>query len=855
MASEIENANDPLFIFSFTELFKSQEKKSYLTSMRAMVDRINKNVIFDMTYLDITSTVIDDSTGKPLIKILDYVSRETRFVNYISLLFKDTDLIDADGNYSVDNDGNINLQNSIKNNEYFSNRFDLLPESYTFSFNEDKNSKYIIMEGAPQWNNKMPYDVWSDDNNVQIVIDLILEQRKILYNDRENSVFSVNYRWRGGRKISFINTIKVGDTTIWLGSGFDLNSLLDQSMIIKGDNTLTGNFYVNDTNNNNIFKVDNLNKTITNTYKVGIGMEEPKSILDVKDTTIHDILSHNDAAYQEWNILNKIASKMREVGNNPYSHSIDCTDFKKIIDEVYIEFNIEQTIDNYARLYKLDMDTMLVDDIDVLSHWLYPTWNGKKLGELHDDVNQFGLKVAKEETFFDLLNNKMIYDNYTATSTQKYVFGRRFLRMLMVEIKGKMYVLLLHTNIQGFGLRPDSNTNISRLITNFTHRTMMINHIYSLMKVITPVNKVEGFNTLTILNNKNQDIKISNFILSIDINDISNITYQEVILDDNTLNLNMGKVIKLNDTDEYNMISKYKNFWITFNKKNYSKYMSNNDFNVVTYEDLYYDYIAGIKCIEISGNKYTLLCSETRIQEIIKPSVSVEGDTKITGDLIIAKKSSDENFVSIDPDNHYIGVGTDERFINYQDRIYNTTDSIYAGRHNVYINHTKYPVMVVERIRELPEEKLSNYRSFRSYSTLTAKRKSLMYDFNDIYKYAKEYEKDFRSRAEDDNVSHMKYGPDISFEVCDKTDRTVELGQIGMNIDSMNDEGYLRGGFGIHVFDPKQKSKPTVPTKRSILYVDNDSQLFVKTINLNGGVLENKNGDLHWNGKKLATVD
>ena len=158
-----------------------------------------------MTYLDVTSTMNDNSTGKPFIKIMDYVSRETRFVNYISLLFKDTDLMDADGNYSVDGDGNANIQTYIRNNPYFSNRFDLLPESYLFSFNEDKNSKYIIMEGAPQWNNKMPYDVWSGDNNVQIVIDLILEQRKILYNDRKNSVFSVNYRWRGGRKISFIN--------------------------------------------------------------------------------------------------------------------------------------------------------------------------------------------------------------------------------------------------------------------------------------------------------------------------------------------------------------------------------------------------------------------------------------------------------------------------------------------------------------------------------------------------------------------------------------------------------------------------------------------------------------------------
>ena len=86
-----------------------------------------------------------------------------------------------------------------------------------------------------------------------------------------------------------------------------MNSLLDQSMIVNGDNTISGNFFVNDSYNNNMFKVDNVNKTITNTYKVGIGIEEPKSILDIKDTTINDVLDEIDVGSEQYKILNKIS--------------------------------------------------------------------------------------------------------------------------------------------------------------------------------------------------------------------------------------------------------------------------------------------------------------------------------------------------------------------------------------------------------------------------------------------------------------------------------------------------------------------------------------------------------------------
>jgi hypothetical protein len=164
--------------------------------------------------------------------------------------------------------------------------------------------------------------------------------------------------------------------------------------------------------------------------------------------------------------------------------------------------------------------------------------------------------------------------------------------------------------------------------------------------------------------------------------------------------------------------------------------------------------------------------------------------------------------------------------------------------------------MVVERIREFPENELfGNLESFRSYSTLTAKRRSKLYDFPELVSNAADYSETFKADHPNDNVSHIKYGPDISFEVCDKTDRTVELGQIGMNIDSIDDNGHLRGGFSVEVFDPQlNDSTQSISTKRSLIRVDNSSTLFVKQISLNGNALTtNDNGDLLWNGKKVLT--
>ena len=91
--------------------------------------------------------------------------------------------------------------------------------------------------------------------------------------------------------------------------------------------------------------------------------------------------------------------------------------------------------------------------------------------------------------------------------------------------------------------------------------------------------------------------------------------------------------------------------------------------------------------------------------------------------------------------------------------------------------------------------------------------------------------------ANNDTVSHLRYGTDISFEVRDKDDRSVEIGNVQMVIDRIDENNNLRGGFSILVNDPGGEGRTFENSRRNLMYLDNDITLFVKQVNLGGKVL------------------
>ena len=162
--------------------------------------------------------------------------------------------------------------------------------------------------------------------------------------------------------------------------------------------------------------------------------------------------------------------------------------------------------------------------------------------------------------------------------------------------------------------------------------------------------------------------------------------------------------------------------------------------------------------------------------------------------------------------------------------------------------------MASERIQEVDASTNSSTpQYFGTCSGFTVKRTSELYDFGDIVNYANTQ----NTNEASDNVTHIRYGPDISFEVCDKTNRTVELGDVQMTIDqteTKNGTTYLKGGFGVQVIDPPA-NVGDASTNRNIMYVDNTGTLFINKINLGGKELSvDSNGVLKW-GCKTVHVD
>lgn len=874
MAPEIENARDPSFIFSFMELVQTLDKRWYIISMRAIIDTKRhseepvNNLIFTMTYMDVHNIMIDDSTGNALLEIINYSSKEHSFINYVSLLFKNTAFYDSDHSLAIHASGNPLIQVAIKTNEYFSDRLGLLPESYIYSANATNkgNETFLIHEAVPFWNNKTVKELWNNDINVHAVVEIIETQREKLYNNSINSTSVVNYVWNAVQKIAFTNMIIVdhgnGPQEYLIGSGFNLTTLLPQSLIVNGDNTISGNFSVNDSNKNVIFKVDNVKKTITNSYKVGIGTDNPKSILDIKDTTITDVLSELDMGRLQWNLVNKVAKKLCDVGNNVNTPFDENTDFKTIINDVVVGQNTEQTVNGYFALFELNMNTMLADDVVILSSWLYPQWNGQALGTIQGGSDRDILQISKNSLRY-VLDTQLIFHYNKIIQYTKYVFGWKFWRWLILQIGGKMYMLSTGTNMQDYNLRLDTNTNLITLMDVKTRAMMLCNRVYStsIMNYIHPINDNESFNQLRMLNKKHIDILLTNFIFTINVNDIfdTTIQYMHVSVDDD-FNVVIDPPVKVVNLSDHNIISKYKNFFAQYVTKKYSENMYENASNVIHYEDLHCDFMTAMKCIGVSpdSNIFTLLCTEICIQDIVTPALSVIGDAKITGDLIVTNKASGTNYVSIDPDNKYMGINTDERYINYSDMAYTTTSNVYASRQNFHVYGETYPLMVGERVAENPIDTSNNDvskddpRYFGTYTAMTAKRSSKLYTFDQMDAYAAELSK--RMVPADDKVTHLRYGPDMSFEVRDKSDRTVEIGNVQMVIDRIDDNNNLRGGFSIQVSDPGGEGRTFENSRRNLMYLNNSGTMFVKQINLNGGVLStDSSGDLFWNNKKVVT--
>lgn len=196
--------------------------------------------------------------------------------------------------------------------------------------------------------------------------------------------------------------------------------------------------------------------------------------------------------------------------------------------------------------------------------------------------------------------------------------------------------------------------------------------------------------------------------------------------------------------------------------------------------------------------------------------------------------------IFLDPSTYFMGIGTNERTVKYPNE-YMTTKP--HNIQHVVIKSQTYPNIVNNRIAENFRHintRNKNYYYFDQFSSATMRRESNLYSFSEMVDYAED-----GSELEEEP---KKYGTDISFELTDKTKMTHEIGNIGMVIDKISENGEVFGGLSVKTkpnlleMNGKQVTKPG----DTIMYVSSNGLLHISGIMLGSKLLhveKDENGD------------
>jgi hypothetical protein len=509
----------------------------------------------------------------------------------------------------------------------------------------------------------------------------------------------------------------------------------------------------------------------------------------------------------------------------------------------YIHYITNNTDQNLYYLYELPTDaTKNAGDISIIHTSLNPKWIGHTFQNILDnnidnDLTNI-IKLNIVPSLQDILDKQLLYDGSVYVTLYPSINGDNYTVNTVFLIENKLLVLGSGIDIQQFNININ-NPNVSTLLNKITQNIISLNYNYY---NYTTSNDVSGINYVE------TDKYLSLFKTPDEIFDL-NYTFTLVPSVTNLLNN------KVDGTEIKNVTNNLKKELSTSFMVNYTKNDSKSSFGIVNARDNNNDYIAlYYKYRDNDGSTKLQTYYLNITNKLFVSSVNLNGDMSITGQLELFKNNKEEKFITIDPENSYLGINTNDRFLNYELE-YQTTSSIYNSKHHVIAFSDSYPNVAFERQSETKEDSNDpDYSRFGSYSSSTMVRVSKLWDYDEIMKRVDllngsnimklDTQKVTYNESEFNWHFHRTYGPDISFEIKDKSDVNVELGQLKMVIDKRENKT-IHAGFGVQVVDTKL-STGFEGSLKNILYVNNDSQLFVEGVWLGGKLFHMKEGNLMW---------
>ena len=803
--------------------------------------------------LDVNEFTRDKSYRDTLMSLMGSFTAASQLVNYGAVLVSE----------SISHAGLL-LSTRIRNDNLFIDRFGY--GSLFLIVDNMTESKVAQHEIYSHWNDNKFSSLFYPDSNIRVAdaYDLLNNEFINKYgfdplNMRLDSnlltnTFMVPFKYDDSWKIVIMRYVPIGVTLYRVSCIIDVNDYIDQSIVAKGDSTFYGDLTVKSSSNQEMFQVDTLNNVTSNLYPFSIGTHKPRTMLDIRDTSTIDINY----------FMSKVSIGLREL---PAAANVVNTIFGILLTGGSLETALATVAhltgsisndDDYVYSYRLNLVTKKASDTTLLYHGLYPQWTGATYAQIMAvDPDRAGLiEEFVLPSLQESIDNTLFYPGSIYSSRIPFVSGVKFSVHTVIAVKPThVDVIGRGWNLQEYGINIITNPNIIKLFDSVDATIKYTNFINRMVTTDIPIPIDIQYISDTYPNISKNVYKYT--LVGTTVSVLNNLVTKTSISSDYKVVLGGTPVVIANVVDTSERVF-HTSFIVTY-LKDYGN-ASVGQFGIIECRDSNYYYYTTFFKLDAST---IIVFYVNMTTEYMRPSVALEGDMTIAGELSLSGLSTGANvsskYITIDPENHFLGINSNDRFVNYA-LDYTTLGSVFNTSHHMFVKNNAYPNAAFGRIAEKEEvgDATTDYSLFGSYSSTTMVRISEMWDYTEIQEKVGELNKTLTAAGETEPDWRFKryYGSDISFEIKDKTGLTTELGEVKMVIDRVDENGILHGGFGVQMVDPNLTGASNFDNSlKNIMYVNNDGEMYVSGVFLGNKLLKvnpTNDAELVWGDKKLV---
>ena len=869
--------NTKILTFSFVEILNDKEY-NYLASIKTIIT--NSQIYFVASISSAQPIMINPNYKNMFVILINAFSSLNRLINYSILVMELPEI------YSklLIGDSVNSFTQYVQNGE-FSDRFGLVNGEFIFcnqivsggTLDKTNMGTFLFTEQYPERGGKLLKNCYL--KNSGITCDKHAFQALTYYKENyglsaTNQNFITHYVYESGEKISFINKINIEGSIYVIGAGINVNDYIDPSILLSGDNQITGSLVIKDILKTNIFEVNTEYNKIVHMFNTGFGTNNPQTIIDVKDSGLTNFINFIKDTAMLNHTLNLNYNYIKNLDIIDASNIEHCINTQFIDPLGTIGSGFIQNKDRYCFLIKTPNNDN-PNELFTIYNWLYRNWDDSYYTQINDNNNKT-LINTDIQYWLNEYENTYIFDNAFTSQSYNWVFGAKLANDRLILKNGIYYSFGIGLNIGNYNLNVANNTNVSKFFSNESPTNLLMQNLiirYKDINITTSSNYAliqNTFQTLISTNAGNNFFTINKII--VDFNNPSKALIYEI--DFKTLsqisNLSNQTLSQITDT---NYVDKYRSLFYniiqiySLNNTNTSIF-NKDDFGIINFEDDYVDFFSSFYCVDISGNLVTLISFEFKLNDIMCPSVSITGDCRINGDTYFCDANTNIDFVAIDTNQKFLGIGSNVRWVNYKNSYDTTTRGNLSQQHFV-TSGSVFPISTTERFAEIQPERdaitnnIINYPEnslvlFSNKTTLSARRSSKYYSINEMKEMAKLYTTTTLAGPHIGQQMKYRYGSDINFEILDNSRVSREIGNIHMVIDDISNNNIL-AGFGVSVLDTGENNSPI---EREIMYVNNNGVLNIDKITLgtdttdisNNILLAATNNDLMINNVSLTEI-